>query len=102
MKNEIIESLSWVRGYIDCARHQNSQLDVYIIDATLNGLITIIRAHDETPGFYGMRALEEIGIIRGYIIDSALTNTQRAYLCEIVDNVSEKITQYYRGINEKR
>ena len=102
MKNEIIEPLSWVRGYLDCARHQNSQLSVYLIDATINGLITIIRAHEETPGFYGMRALEEIGIIRGYIIDSGLSNIQRAYLCDIIDNVSVKITEYYRGINEKR
>lgn len=102
MRTEILETLSWVRGYIDCARHQNSQLDVYLLDATINGLITILKAHDETPGFYGMRALEEVGIIRGYIIDSSLSNIARTYLCDIIDNVSEKITQYYRGINEKR
>lgn len=100
MQNEILETLSWMKGYVDCARHQNSQLDVYIIDTTINGLMTIIRAHEEALRFYGMRALEEIGVVRGYIIDSGLSRIQRAYLCDIIDNVSQKITQYYRSINE--
>ena len=101
LKYEIVHTLGWVQGFIDCARHNNEQLDVYHINASLNGLITIISAHEGTFGFYGMRALEEIGIIRGYIIDSALSNIQRAYLCEIIDNVSEKITEYYRESNAK-
>lgn len=101
-KCDILQSLAWVRGYLDCCSEAQEEFNNFMLDSKINDLQCLIHDHHEQPGFYGMVALGHLEWIRGNlesVYHLHVSDEQKEEIEKVLSQVRNEIVEYYRECN---